>query len=198
MSNESVPAKPALRQHLRAALRGLSMEERAQGSAQIRQRLSAQPVWQAAKSILFFAPTVTEPDLWPLLTEALAQGRRATLLRHSPVTNSYLPCVIHDPVRDVTPGQFGIPEPAAHCPIIELKQLDFALVPGIGFTLDGGRLGRGQGYYDRLLSGLPGFKCGVAFDCQLAALIPMEPHDVRLNCILTPTRWHPVPASVLK
>ena len=69
-------------------------------------------------------------------------------------------------------------------------RLDLALVPGIGFTLDGGRLGRGKGYYDRLLAEVPVMKCGVAFECQIADEFPLESHDVQLNCILTPTRWH--------
>jgi 5-formyltetrahydrofolate cyclo-ligase len=190
MSVNPVELKAALRRRLRERLRSLSAGERSQASAQIRQRLAEQPVWQKAQSVLFYAPTASEPDLWPLAIEALSLGKAVALLRHAPDTDSYAPCRIGETSRDLQPGRFGIPEPAAHCPIVELKQLDLALVPGIGFTLDGGRLGRGKGYYDRLLAEVPGFTCGVAFDCQLAAEIPLEPHDVRLNCILTPTRWH--------
>ena len=100
--------------------------------------------------------------------------------------------IIRETPRDLQPGQFGILEPAADCPIYNLKQLDLALVPGLGFALNGVRLGRGQGYYDRLLAGVPGCKCGVAFDGQVAVEIPVEPHDVRVDCILTPSRWHVV------
>jgi 5-formyltetrahydrofolate cyclo-ligase len=63
------------------------------------------------------------------------------------------------------------------------------LVPGVAFDLRGGRLGRGRGYYDRLLSGLQGYRCGVAFDEQIVDRVPLEPHDASLNCILTPSRW---------
>ena len=52
-----------------------------------------------------------------------------------------------------------------------------------------GRLGRGSGYYDRLLRQLHGTTCGVAFDQQVAEEIPRAPHDAPMNCILTPTRW---------
>jgi len=62
-------------------------------------------------------------------------------------------------------------------------------VPGLGFDLSGHRLGRGRGYYDRLLAGIAGVKCGVAFDPQVVAQIPAERHDVNMNFILTPTRW---------
>jgi 5-formyltetrahydrofolate cyclo-ligase len=66
------------------------------------------------------------------------------------------------------------------------------MVPGIGFSLNGCRLGRGKGYFDRLLSGVSGWKCGVAFDWQVTVEIPAEEHDIRLNSIVTPTRWHVV------
>jgi 5-formyltetrahydrofolate cyclo-ligase len=190
MSASSVEIKAGLRRQLREKLYALSADERRQASAQIRQRLALQAVWRDARSVLFFHPTASEPDLWPLAIEGLRLGKSVALLRHATATDSYVPCVVREPGRDLQAGRFGIPEPAAHCPIFDVKQLDLALVPGIGFTLDGGRLGRGKGYYDRLLAEVPGFKCGVAFDCQLTAEIPVEPHDVRLSCILTPTRWH--------
>jgi 5-formyltetrahydrofolate cyclo-ligase len=190
MSASPVEIKAALRRQLRERLHSLTAEERSLASAQIRRRLAEQPVWQKAQSILFYVPTTSEPDLWPLAIEALGLGRQVALLRYSPASDSYAPCLIREPSSDLQPGRFGIAEPAAHCPIFDLKQLDLALVPGIGFAVDGGRLGRGKGYYDRLLAEVPGFKCGVAFDCQVAAEFPLEPHDVRLNCILTPTRWH--------
>jgi ribonuclease Y len=53
-----------------------------------------------------------------------------------------------------------------------------ALVPGVGFDAAGHRLGRGRGYYDRILAGVAGTRCGVAFDEQLAGPIPAEPHDI--------------------
>jgi len=190
MSANPAEIKAALRRQLREWLQRLSPDEQNQASAQIRQRLAGQQVWQKAQSILFYVPTTSEPDLWPLAIEALSLGKSVALLRHAADTDSYAPCLIREPSSDLQPGRFGIREPATHCPFFDVKQLDFVLVPGIGFTIDGGRLGRGKGYYDRLLVEVPGFKCGVAFDCQMAGEIPLEPHDVRLNCILTPTRWH--------
>ena len=63
------------------------------------------------------------------------------------------------------------------------------LVPGVAFDLHGRRLGRGKGFYDQLLAGVRGTTCGVAFDVQVVRELPQEPHDARVNCILTPTRW---------
>jgi 5-formyltetrahydrofolate cyclo-ligase len=70
-----------------------------------------------------------------------------------------------------------------------LNRLDLVLVPGVAFDARGGRLGRGKGFYDRLLSAVNGTKCGVAFDEQIVDAVPVGPLDVLVNCILTPTRW---------
>jgi 5-formyltetrahydrofolate cyclo-ligase len=56
-------------------------------------------------------------------------------------------------------------------------------------TPTGRRLGRGKGFYDRLLAEFRGHKCGVAFDAQIVATVPEEPHDVRVDSILTPAGW---------
>jgi 5-formyltetrahydrofolate cyclo-ligase len=89
----------------------------------------------------------------------------------------------------LVPGRFGVPEPEAGCPAVPLNQLDLILVPGVGFDSAGRRLGRGKGFYDRLLAQVRGHKCGVAFEQQLVTELPEEPHDVRVDSILTPTRW---------
>ena len=185
-------AKLVLRRRLRAEVAALSPEERARESALLCGRLREQAMWRAARSILFFVPLRDEPDVWPLLLEALAEGRQVVLPRHSFEEDGYVGSLLRDATSDLRPGPFGILEPSSACPTFPLKQLDFALVPGIGFALNGGRLGRGKGYYDRLLTDVPGFKCGVAFGRQVVAELPTEPHDVQLNGILTPTRWHVV------
>jgi 5-formyltetrahydrofolate cyclo-ligase len=77
-----------------------------------------------------------------------------------------------------------------------LKRLDLALAPGLGFDESGRRLGRGQGYYDRLLAEIIGAKCGVAFDEQVVGQLPAQEHDVSMNFILTPTRWLEVSTQI--
>ena len=93
------------------------------------------------------------------------------------------------PQRDLIIGKFGIREVAELSPEMALNQLDLALAPGVAFDPHGRRLGRGKGFYDRLLAGVCGTKCGVAFDEQLVDAVPVGPLDIPLNCILTPTRW---------
>jgi 5-formyltetrahydrofolate cyclo-ligase len=96
---------------------------------------------------------------------------------------------VRDPVRDLSVGKFDVREPVASYPTVALNRLDFVLVPGIAFDLRGRRLGRGKGFYDRLLTDVRGKTCGVAFDEQIVPEIPIEPHDIPVHCILTPTRW---------
>jgi 5-formyltetrahydrofolate cyclo-ligase len=199
MSANPAELKAGLRRQMREALKNFSPAQRAADSEKIRQLLQGQSRWINARAVLLFVPLASEPDIRPLLAQALADGKVVALPRFSTDSGIYQPAQLRDSVHDLRPGPFGVLEPDSARPIIPANQLDFALVPGIGFSLVGGRLGRGQGHYDRLLAEVSGFKCGVAFDCQVADRLPMEPHDVRLNCILTPARWHVVsPAPVLK
>lgn len=181
--------KATLRAAMRQALRSISPEAQAAASAAIRERLARLPVWQNARAVLLFAPTAGEPDVWPLLLVALDSGKHVALPRCLADAARYEAALITDPARDLVPGRFGIREPAPVCKVAELKQLDLVLVPALAFDGHGRRLGRGKGFYDRLLAEVSGTTCGVAFDQQLVPALPVEPHDVRLNCILTPSHW---------
>jgi 5-formyltetrahydrofolate cyclo-ligase len=155
---------------------------------QIRDRLKEQAIWKNAGAVLFFAPLPDELDLWPLLEEALAAGKIATLPRFNPAGKNYVACRVQNVRSDIVTGQFGIREPAARCAGIPLKRLDLILVPGVAFDWHGHRLGRGKGFYDRLLAGTRGVKCGITCDGQMVNEVPAGPSDVRMNFILTPTR----------
>ena len=181
--------KRELRSELRARLAAMTPQGRADASARLRERLEARPEWSEAASILFYAPIRDEPDIWPLAAAALSLGKVVALPHFSVAAAKYLACRIHNIETDVASGHFGIREPAADRASETLKRLDLILVPGVGFDLCCRRLGRGKGYYDQILAVVEGRKCGVGFDEQLVDRIPLEPHDVPLNCILTPTRW---------
>lgn len=193
-------AKTALRAEMRTKLKAMAAAERVSASLQACVRLEQQPVWQKAQSILFYAPLPEELDIWQLLLDALAAGKTVLLPRFSPEQKGYVACHIKDAAQDIRAGQFGIREPRDACARISLNRLDLILVPGIAFDLDGHRLGRGKGFYDQLLTVTHGPTCGVAFDQQIVGRIPVEPHDISLNCILTPTRWRcpGAPRTVLK
>jgi 5-formyltetrahydrofolate cyclo-ligase len=189
MQNQIREAKRVLRDQVQAAVKRIPPGERVAASAHARALLEAQVLWQMAQSVLFFAPLPEELDIGPLLAKALATGKRVALPRFVASTRSYEACRILDPERDLLVGHFGIREPSRRCARVSSNELDLILVPGVAFDLRGRRLGRGKGYYDQLLGKLCGTTCGVAFEEQIVGEIPVEPHDVRLNFLLTPTRW---------
>jgi len=182
-------AKAALRRELRARLRAVPAEVLAAEAGRMMARLVGRPEWLAARRIMLFAPMPEEPDLWPLADRVLREGRLLALPRFDAARGEYHAADVTDLARDVIGGSFGIREPGPRCPVRPLNELDFVLVPGLGFDARGGRLGRGKGYYDRLLSSVQGTACGVAMDWQVRPAIPVEPRDRSVDCILTPSRW---------
>ena len=89
---------------------------------------------------------------------------------------------------DLEPGPFGISQPEQDAAAVTP---DVLFVPMVGFTADGQRLGQGGGHYDRWLSSHPGtVAIGLAWDCQLCDTLPVEPHDVPLRAVVTPTRLY--------
>ena len=182
-------AKPTLRARLRAELKAHSSASAASASAALCVRVRASPLWQTARAVLLFFPLPSEPDISPLLDEALASGKLLALPRFNATTNTYEPVQVRDLARELVTGPFGVREPTADCPLVTMNRLDLALVPGLGFDARGHRLGRGKGHYDRLLAGFPGRTVGVTFDFQVVAQVPAEPHDIVLDAVVTPTRW---------
>ncbi len=184
-----VEAKATLREQVRARLRRLTQADRAKASTGARAILARQRIWQRARVVLFYAPVGEELDLWPLVEEALGNGKKVSLPRFDTCSQRYMPCTISHLDKDLARGKFGIREPASHCETVALNRLDLILVPGIAFDLHGRRLGRGKGFYDRLLADTHGQTCGVGYDQQIVPAVPVGPLDIHLNCILTPTRW---------
>jgi 5-formyltetrahydrofolate cyclo-ligase len=189
MTPDLMEQKRELRRQLRSRLKTLTAEERRQASLAACALLRDQVEWRQAERVLFYAPMPEELDLTPLLTEALAAGKTAALPGFVLESGTYDAFVIRHLTDDCAPGKFGIAEPKPGCARLALNQLDLVLAPGVGFDVTGHRLGRGQGFYDRLLADITAVKCGVAFDLQMVERIPAQAHDVRMNCLLTPTRW---------
>lgn len=189
MTPPACNAKSELRRKIRDSLRTISPAARANASAQACARLKQQGIWLKAKTIFFYAPLPEELNVWPLLLEAISSGKRVALPRFVRETGDYAPFLVKDAGSDLVTGQLGIREPGPHCARLPGNQVDLVLVPGVAFDAKGWRLGRGKGFYDRLLRTVGGTKCGVAFDEQIVSNLPVEPHDFPMQYILTPTRW---------
>lgn len=182
-----MPDKAQLRAQARAALKTLSAEAIAESSRAIRERILQQPEWLQAKAVLLYAPLPSEPDVWELFGAAKAANKVVALPRFDSARGVYVPAEADEGA--LVKGAFGALEPGIGARVI--NALDFIVVPGLAFDSQGRRLGRGKGFYDRLLSELPVgcVKCGVAFDEQILPEIPTEPHDIGVDCVATPSRW---------
>ncbi len=179
-------SKTELRSVIRAKLEKISPAVRAVESIELNERLKAQ--MPSAHTVLFFAPLPDELDVWPVLELALALGTTCALPFFDAEKKIYGAKVVQTLKTDIVIGKFGVREPAASCVEIALDQFDLVLVPGMAFDLHGNRLGRGRGFYDRLLPAASGVKCGICYDHLLLEKIPTEPHDAKVDFILTPTR----------
>lgn len=149
----------------------------------------AQEFWRRARAVLLFSPVGGELDVRPLAAEALAAGRLVALPRFDPASGEYLPARLDGLESLRVAGPFGVLEPPAEGPVVEWGLLDAALVPGLAFDYSGTRLGRGKGYYDKMLRHMACATCGVCLEGQLVERLPAEPHDVPVRGVATPGRW---------
>jgi len=178
--------KPTLRLQMRERLRGVDETTRSRIGVQIAAHiLRLAPSWSPGTTIALFGGLKNEPDFLPQLIPALnEQGVRLTCFQID--SGELRPREIHG-IDDLQRGQMNVWEPKTHCQPVEIAALDFILVPGLAFTRSGLRLGRGGGYYDRLLAHpqCKARRIGIAFDVQLVESIPVEPHDQRVHQIIT-------------
>ena len=187
MEADELTPKARLRSAMRAKLEKISAAVRAVESIELCERLKVQ--MPAAHAILFFAPLTDELDVWPLLEQSLALGCVCALPFFNAESKGYQAKVVENVGADIVTGKFGVREPAESCQDISLDRLDLVLVPGMAFDLQGNRLGRGRGFYDRLLAVTSGIKCGICYDHQLLAeAVPTDSHDTKVDFILTPRR----------
>lgn len=98
---------------------------------------------------------------------------------------------VQNPAIELTPGAFGVHEPSPMLPEIPICQIDAFLCPGLAFDVRGGRLGRGRGFYDRMLANArpDSEKIGVCFPCQIVPDTFSESHDIHMDNVLSD---HPI------
>jgi 5-formyltetrahydrofolate cyclo-ligase len=186
MTRNTPDDKNNLRSQIRAALEKISPAVRAAESIDLCERLKTQ--MPSAHTVLFFAPLPDELDIWPVLELSLALGTTCALPGFDAERKTYVAKEIKKLATDIVTGKFGVREPAANCVEIPPDKFDLVLVPGSAFDLEGNRLGRGRGFYDQLLPAVSGIKCGICYDIQLLENIPTEPHDAKVDFILTPDK----------
>ncbi len=150
--------------------------------------LARHDLFRRASSILLFAPLPGEPDTLPLM-EALP-GRNFLFPK---VEAEGLGVYLQTPDSSWMTGPYGLWEPDPRTwERTNPDTIEIALIPGLAFDASGGRLGRGKGYYDRLL-GKPGFhglKVGVCMEWQLVELVPCASHDIRMDLVVAGRKIH--------
>ncbi len=185
METESVSSKQALRSALKAQLKRPVPEEAA---AALRTRLDAFIAADACEALAAFVPMAVEPDIGTSLAAALAAGRALLLPRYNGGRGLYELVRVANLTADLVAGRYGIREPRADlAAAVSLPPATLWLIPGVAFnSLNGNRLGRGGGFYDRLLEHYPGGFClGIAWDFQIRNDLPAEAHDQPVDAILT-------------
>jgi len=180
--------KDELRAEIARRIGLLTADERRRKSHAIAATLFATAEWQAARTVMLFAGMPDELDTSPIITGALAEGKRVGLPRCRPGARAMDIVRVTDPAADLAVGAYGIPEPVGD-DLIAPVSIDFVLVPGRAFDRAGNRLGRGAAYYDRFLSGpaATALPCAVCFDCQVVPAVPCDAHDVPVRMVVTET-----------
>lgn len=184
MDSLKADEKARLRRESLARRDALAPDERARLSAQVALRVAGVIADLEAKSVAAYVPLRSEVDVMPLLD--LVIERKAI---------TCLPAIVGDdlvfrswvPGSELVPGPFNSREPPANAAEIVP---DVVVVPLAAFDRRGNRLGYGRGFFDRAIAGLrqrglDPWLVGAAFAVQEVEAIPVEPHDVPLNAIVT-------------
>lgn len=164
----------------------LPAEIRKQKDERIRETLTCLPEFRSAQTVLLYASFRTEADTFGIMHTCLSEGKTLLLPRVVREDCSLRLYEIRD-LSEVEPGYMGIPEPLPSDERLrDIGIADLVIVPGVGFDRSCNRLGYGKGFYDRLLTGREGKAViGLAYAEQLLEALPSEPHDVRMDTIIT-------------
>ena len=185
-STTAAEDKAALRRQVRLTLDGLSPDALRRSDDALFAAFSALPQVEAASTIFaFWGIPGREPETGRLVQALTARGKRVGLPRMLP--GRQMEVRLYDPDRPLVPAAFGILEPPADAPLLPRADIGLALVPAVCYDKAGYRLGFGGGYYDRWLEHFNGFRVGMCRNAVLQDKVPTEPHDSRVDLLLTET-----------
>jgi 5-formyltetrahydrofolate cyclo-ligase len=193
--------KAALRRKMAAVRDGIPERERLEKSRRACGHAAGWMRELGADAFLAYAPFRSELDTRPLLEWGWRRGL-AVLLPFCVTKDRSLELYRVRSMDELRPGAYGVPEPdpARAERWDDLRSIGAVFVPGLAFSPDGGRLGYGGGYYDRFAArmraaGGAARWMGLAFREQVVSVLPVEPHDVRLDGYFTEEGVHVVPAG---
>jgi len=169
-------------------LASMSKETLKVESAEISLCLESMASIQSSLTIMSFLPLPLEVDLRPIMGAWIEEGKTVCV----PIVDWESNSMQAGLLTSLQPSYFvatrhGLQEPKERH-VIPSDTIDVVLVPGLAFDANGGRLGRGGGFYDRFLSHVrPSITLGVGFTCQLFETVALEVHDHRLTAIAMPS-----------
>lgn len=180
---EVYEAKQALRKEVAALKKSYSRSALSDLSLEILSRLEQTTLFQTASCIALYHAIPGEVQ-----TAAFIEkwgGQKKILL--PVIEGNDLRMVLYKGNESLRPGVFGILEPQIEESTTNLyeKEIELIVVPGVAFDRQLNRMGRGKGYYDRLLSTLTAPKVGICFGFQLMDAIPVEPFDRKMDAVIT-------------
>ena len=178
--------KSALRRQLRDVLGSMPESERHLKSVSACRLVATCEEFQTARVVMLYLSMPTEVDTAGLALKCWQDGKTVVVPKVSWDQRRMLPVEITSLKDATTTSGQGVREPHAGNPI-PLDLIDLVIVPGLGFTADGHRIGRGMGFYDRFLAqgDFIGRSCGLAFEDQLVPTLPVLDHDVPLHMLVT-------------
>ncbi len=146
-------------------------------SEQIVKKLQTLELFQTAKTVGTYMPLPDEVDISPLFQTL---EKQFYIPAFDAAIGSYRLAQLS---KEFNVGKFGILEPVS--PVFAPEKLDLIIVPGIAFDRAGHRIGRGGGFYDRLLPQYHAVRVGACFDFQCLETVPAEPHDCRMDVVVS-------------
>ena len=182
--------KNSIRKDALKKRRALSDREVREKSLLIKERLFELKEFKKAGLIMFYASFRNEVRTEEMIEEAMALGKKIAFPVTTPEKEmrAYL---VFNLKKDLCPGAFGILEPKAISDReVHIKEIDMIIVPGVAFDRRGGRIGFGQGFYDRFLRSISPrpFCAGLGFEMQVLESLPLSIHDERLDAVITEKR----------
>jgi 5-formyltetrahydrofolate cyclo-ligase len=185
-----VEAKRALRAELRARVAAMDPEAREAASAAVRGHVMASLVWARARVVMVYAADASEPDLDGLIGLGRAGGKTMCVPRVDWAGKRLIPAAV-DSGADLVEDRHAIRVPTEVCVAVAPRAVELVIAPGVGFGLDGARLGRGGGFYDRFLAersaggSMRMVVLGACFAAQVVGRIPSGAQDQRMNGLVT-------------
>ena len=184
MAADVFSAKQNARAYAREARRAITPEAKADRDEKIAKHAIALTAFLKADVILGFYPLRGEPDILPILRQALSLGKRLALPRcHT--ESSTMTFHLVSSLEDTESGSFGIREPSADKPILTDFSTSLCFVPALCFDRRGQRVGYGKGYYDRFLANYNGDCVGIVYEELLFDRLPCETTDMAIPMIIT-------------